>query len=530
MGRKRSDYVKPKRGIENVWDEKTTELELSEQFSVDMEPSPSSTAQNISTSSTSTKIPSSLDLEENDASTLAEMNLEENMASSVSREQVEMELELETRLKDFHKARRLRQEFGNSAPFGIFGLLNYLVEVKIDLDWSKYCACRRQENEPILPWRFYNQQRKQNKTDDCLYLPWLTYSLILLSTLMMICEFYMNDWKIEPISQNPMIGPKTNVLIEMGALVTIRITRDGEYGRIIQSLFLYSGLIHYIINQVVLLYVVKRIERINGAIMTTIVFVVTGVAANTTCALLSPEVVMVGPLCAWFGLTGFCLADVIMNWDLIVNGLQSHYEHVSPASDAGKFPCIRACLILFIEVVAIFTLGLVPFLDNIAHLSGFIYGFGIGMILIKKESISSNFFDTVTLEGQARNMFWKMFWALVMSLLFSFTLFELSVTDGVSHVCPNCRYLSCVPFPFWKSHDEQWWTCNTCDRTTGTLTLMSSAGSSGSGVGGTSFKLEMTCPYGDTQTLLLEMENYTTAEELAAMVPEYCEIHCDLIN
>jgi hypothetical protein len=33
--------------------------------------------------------------------------------------------------------------------------------------------------------------------------------------------------------------------------------------------------------------------------------------------------------------------------------------------------------------------------------------------------------------------------------------------------CKNCRYVSCVPFPFWT--EEKWWYCDDCDFVTATL-------------------------------------------------------------
>lgn len=414
------------------------------------------------------------------------------------------EWEMHQRVNDFYQARDFRRKFGEGLPRSGFGLFRYLVDLKIDIDWTKECAFRRKEGQPIVSWSEHDRQQKEK----WFHLPLLTCTLVVLSAIMMACELIKNDWQVEPFSVNPMLGPSAKVLIDMGALVTLKITDDGEYERIIGSLFLYSGLIQFFATQLVVYLLVKPIERIYGTMLTTIVFILTGIGANLTCALLSPELVTVGPTGAIFGLIGFCLADILKNWDLILKGIPGH-EHESPFSQNGKVPYMHACVIFLVELATAFAIGLLPYVDNMADLGGFHYGLGIGMILLRKETISSDFFCTVPQKSKILNICWKVFWGLKTVLIFAITFLVLRHTDGIPSVCLNCKYLSCIPFPFWEPHDKQWWNCDVCHSTAGHL------------VNG---KIEMTCPYGET-VLLNQNE-----EEFEAMLPEYCEIHCDIGN
>lgn len=35
--------------------------------------------------------------------------------------------------------------------------------------------------------------------------------------------------------------------------------------------------------------------------------------------------------------------------------------------------------------------------------------------------------------------------------------------EDIGESCPNCRYLSCIPMPFWEPPDERLWNCDMCE-------------------------------------------------------------------
>ena len=84
--------------------------------------------------------------------------------------------------------------------------------------------------------------------DDEQLKPWVTYFIILVSTILVVVSFYLNDWQFDVLERNPMFGPTPEVLLNMGALQTIRITTYHEYYRLLIPMFLHAGILHYCIN------------------------------------------------------------------------------------------------------------------------------------------------------------------------------------------------------------------------------------------------------------------------------------------
>lgn len=68
--------------------------------------------------------------------------------------------------------------------------------------------------------------------------PYMGYLIVLGCIGAFVMEIALNDWTIEPLSLNPMVGPSVNALIRSGAKVTSMI-QDGEWWRLFSQLFLH---------------------------------------------------------------------------------------------------------------------------------------------------------------------------------------------------------------------------------------------------------------------------------------------------
>ena len=134
---------------------------------------------------------------------------------------------------------------------------------------------------------------------------------------MMIVEFGVNNWKVEPLSVNPMIGPSADTLIKLGARNTIMIVADGEWYRLFAPLILHAGLIHYFINMLALWFIGKAVEQNHGVLNTLVMFMVPGVGANILSAIFLPEYISVGASGGLFGLIGACVTDIAVNWKIL---------------------------------------------------------------------------------------------------------------------------------------------------------------------------------------------------------------------
>jgi len=233
--------------------------------------------------------------------------------------------ELERRTLDFRLAQRKRRtKYGSMRHLGVYGLYQHLSSVRIDLEWAEDAAWRRQHGEPYMAWTDFDDARLKGIANR----PWFTYFFIFICTIMLIVEFGVNGWKIEPIDVNLMIGPSAETLIKVGARDTELIVNEGQWFRLFSPLVLHAGIIHYLINMLALWFIGKAVEQSHGIANTIVLFMVPGVGANVLSAIFLPEYISVGASGAIFGLIGACVADLGVNWKIlfIQNGEETEKE------------------------------------------------------------------------------------------------------------------------------------------------------------------------------------------------------------
>lgn len=102
------------------------------------------------------------------------------------------------------------------------------------------------------------------------------------------------------------------------------------------------------------------------------------------------------------------------------------------------------------------------------------------------------------------------------------TIFTIVVTlvillqsdfDNGKTPCPNCTWLSCVPFPPWENESDRWWYCDDCGRVTAELITKPS------------LQLELACPSGASATVPLT-DTSVSRQRLQRDLPRYCREYC----
>jgi membrane associated rhomboid family serine protease len=188
----------------------------------------------------------------------------------------------------------------------------HLSSVRIDLEWAEDAAWRRQHGEPYLSWTDFDDARLKGRNR-----PWFTYFIIFVCSVMLIVAFGVNDWKVAPLSVNPMIGPSAEALIAVGARDTRLIVEKGQWFRVFTPLVLHAGIIHYIVNSLALWFIGAAVEQSHGIVNTVVLFFVPGVGGNILSAIFLPQYISVGASGGIFGLLGGCVADIALNWNLL---------------------------------------------------------------------------------------------------------------------------------------------------------------------------------------------------------------------
>ena len=153
-----------------------------------------------------------------------------------------------------------------------------------------------------------------------------------------------------------MIGPSAQTLIRMGAKDSYLIVNDDESWRLISSIFLHAGLVHYFLNTLAVWFLGKAIETSHGALAASILFVIPAIGGTILSAIFLPEYITVGASGGIFGLIGACLADICMNWKLLFSDFVTE--------NGGRYRHAAVVVFLFFDIALNCIIGLTPYVDN----------------------------------------------------------------------------------------------------------------------------------------------------------------------
>lgn len=408
--------------------------------------------------------------------------------------------EVDERRRDFQTARWQRRAVQGFTPphAGTIGLFQHVAEIRTDLQWVAQRATFRQRHLPYLSWIEHEKERKRNAAR-----PLCTYLLIAICTFLLLFSFFQSQWAFEKPSMNPFFGPKGDKLVQNGALSTIKIIEEDQWYRLVTAIVLHGGILHLLVNLMVIAYIGPALERVHGSFTVGLTFVTAGTAANLCSAVLSPFTTAVGAsggICAWLGL---CLVDGILHWPFL--------QLVHRKGDVVTFPFRLVILYITLELVLLFLVGLLPWVDNFAHLGGIFFGVCMGTVLLKPMG-GSKFLGYTP--SPLRRSLYVALRAVAVSLALTLVVLNavwLYHSQNLGDLpCRNCRYLSCAPIPMFQPY------CDPCS-------YISEAYTSWTTADPTKLDIDLHCPYG-------EIAHFVTAT-----VPSnrgdwinFCHEYCDI--
>eukprot|EP00457_Paulinella_chromatophora_P008526 gb/GEZN01008562.1/.p1 GENE.gb/GEZN01008562.1/~~gb/GEZN01008562.1/.p1 ORF type:complete len:364 (-),score=32.62 gb/GEZN01008562.1/:237-1328(-) len=261
--------------------------------------------------------------------------------------------------------------------------------------------------------------------------PYFTVGAIIVCVLVFVWEMSESDWKFVPLTQNIMLGPSNTVLLNCGAKQTALIVEGGQWWRLIAPIFLHAGLIHLGLNMVMLWGIAQRLEEAMGFVRVGVVFMLSGIFGYILSAIFLPNTLGVGASGAVFGVLGGLLGDYMHNHQFIVK----EEKHKYLAS------------LLFSSFLGL-ALGLIPQFDNFGHLGGWTCGL----------AASGAFFSGTIknpLDGKPHHKMGIVlccFLTLVFMYIGGLTM--LYTVQNAYNMCPDCKYLSCVPTKWWNCDDQ----------------------------------------------------------------------------
>lgn len=322
--------------------------------------------------------------------------------------------------------------------------------------------------------------------------PWCTYVISILQICIFIYELAKMKQLTGSVIQtepyfNPMIGPSQYVQIYIGARFTPcmheipDITTDlslawpcpnttttdtqvcslselcnsnevqpTQTWRILSACFLHAGFVHIFFNLLLQLIIGREVEKLIGSLRYLAVYVISGLSGNVF------GMNFAGNGIASSGASGALFGVIGVN--LIIFVLHKHRESVRNYK--------TLVTVLVVEIIVCLVLGLLPGLDNFAHIGGFVAGTLLSIVLlnnpnfthikkITKEEIKFSWrFDYDNMEVR-KFILWTCLRVLCLGLLVAwFVALSLNFAKHGGGNCSWCKYLSCIPVNDWCSSGD----------------------------------------------------------------------------
>lgn len=151
-------------------------------------------------------------------------------------------------------------------------------------------------------------------------------------------------------------------LLVFGAHFGPLMIEEGQWFRLITSMFIHGGIMHIFFNMYVLYIFGNLAEKVYGSYKFLTIYVSTGIVAGLTTLVVNPETISVGASGAIFGLIGLLFG--------------TGFRKDTPT----LLKSITGTTLLPMILINVFLGFTVPAINNAAHLGGLFSGFAFGLM------------------------------------------------------------------------------------------------------------------------------------------------------
>jgi membrane associated rhomboid family serine protease len=227
-----------------------------------------------------------------------------------------------------------------------------------------------------------------------------------------------------------------------------------QWFRYIIPMFLHAGIIHIGFNLFAMLTIGSDMERVIGWWRFAIVYFASGIMGFVFGANFDSGGISTGSSGCLFGVLAVCLLDLLYKWK-------------------SKQRPVTELIVMIFTILISFVLGLLPGLDNFAHIGGFVTGLVLGICLLRspdqlRERIGLASPPYTTMSGGlspedspngrkfvkqpltffgGRKPLWWVWWLIRAGALVGIIVaFIVLLNDFYKHRtnCSWCKYLSCL--------------------------------------------------------------------------------------
>ncbi|KAM6555930.1 hypothetical protein CsatB_002949 [Cannabis sativa] len=249
---------------------------------------------------------------------------------------------------------------------------------------------------------------------------------------------FLGRFSFQPLKENPLFGASSSTLKKLGALEWNKVVHRHQGWRLVTCIWLHAGVIHLLVNMLSLVFIGIRLEQQFGFVRIGIIYLFSGFGGSILSALFIQNNISVGASGALFGLLGAMLSELLTNWTIYTNKA-------------------AALLTLLIIIVINLGLGILPRVDNFAHIGGFLTGFLLGFVLLPRPQFGwleqrSVPTSTIPIVRSKYKPYQYVLWLISLVILiagFVVALVMLFRGENGNHHCHWCHYLSCIPTSKW---------------------------------------------------------------------------------
>lgn len=292
------------------------------------------------------------------------------------------------------------------------------------------------------------------------WFPWLVPTFVVANIALFVVTMYINNcpknsssciarflgrFSFETFKENPLLGPSSSTLEKMGALEVELVVHGHQAWRLISCIWLHAGVFHILANMFSLVFIGIRLEQEFGFVRIGLLYIISGFGGSLMSALFIKSRISVGASGALFGLLGGMLSELITNWTIYANKL-------------------AALLTLVFIIIINLAVGILPHVDNFAHIGGFLSGFFLGFVFLIRPQfgwVSQRNTPPGYVVPAAKSKhkpYQYVLWVLSLVLLiagYTVGLVVLLRGTDLNERCSWCHYLSCVPTSKWNCKDQQ---------------------------------------------------------------------------
>ncbi|XP_062999442.1 inactive rhomboid protein 1 isoform X2 [Elgaria multicarinata webbii] len=182
------------------------------------------------------------------------------------------------------------------------------------------------------------------------------------------------------------------------------------------SLFLHAGILHCLVSVCFQMTILRDLEKLAGWHRIAIIYLLSGVTGNLASAIFLPYRAEVGPAGSQFGILACLFVELFQSWQILARPWRAFFK-------------------LLAVVLFLFAFGLLPWIDNFAHISGFVSGLFLSFAFLPY--ISFGRLDLYRKRCQII-VFQLVFAGLLSGLVLLFYFYPIR--------CEWCEFLTCLPF------------------------------------------------------------------------------------